>query len=171
MPDDERYPPPSEPSETWLASQRPLAVDRRPGGGRSVLPWVIAAVVVLVIAVVAGYSAAYFVADLQRARVPPGALLPTLTPQLRTPAGGSPAPATPTASGPVLATRPPVATPPPQTPAGTPRVHVVARGESLSLIAEQYSVDPQAIIDLNELQNPNLIVPGQVLLIPPPTGP
>lgn len=136
------------------------------------LPWVIAAMVVLIIAVVAGYSAAFFVADLQRARVPPGALLPTPTPtQLLTPAGGSPAAATPTASGPVLATRPPVATLPPQTPAGTPLVHVVRRGESLSLIAEQYGVDPQAIIDLNELENPNLIVPGQELLIPPPTGP
>jgi LysM repeat protein len=172
MPDDETYPPDksypptSEPAETWLASQRAMRVDRRAVGSRSVLPWVIGAVVLLTIAIIAGYGAAYLVANLQRVPTPAGALLPTPTP-LRTPAAGSPAAATPTPMGSVAATRPPLATRPPQTPAGTPRVHVVARGESLSLIAEEYGVDPQAIIDLNELENPNLIVPGQELLIPP----
>jgi LysM repeat protein len=45
------------------------------------------------------------------------------------------------------------------------------RGESLTIIAEQYGVDPQEIIDLNEIENPNRIFPGQQLLIPPPSGP
>lgn len=134
------------------------------------LPWVIGAVVLLTIAIIAGYGAAYLVANLQRVPTPAGALLPTpTTTPLRTPGLGSPAAATP--GGSVAATRPPVATRPPQTPAGTPLVHVVGRGESLSIIAEQYGVETEAIIELNELQNPNHIEPGQVLLIPPPTGP
>jgi LysM repeat protein len=42
----------------------------------------------------------------------------------------------------------------------------VQRGESLSLIAAEYGVTADAIIELNELENPNVIVPGQELLIP-----
>jgi len=168
MVDDDRYPPPSEPAETWLASQRRPSDERRPAGTRSVLPWAIGAIILLTIAILAGYGAAYLVANLQRVPTPAGALLPTPS---RTPAIGSPVPGTPTPAGSVAATRPPLVTRPPRTPAGTPRVHVVARGESLSLIALEYGVDPQAIIELNQLENPNLIVPGQTLLIPPPTGP
>lgn len=134
------------------------------------LPWVLGAMILLTIAILAGYGAAYLVANMQHVPVPPGALVPTQAPS-RTPADSSPVAATPTPMESPTATRPPLVTRPPQTPAGTPRVHIVARGESLSIIAEQYGVDPQEIIDLNELDNPNLIVPGQELLIPPPTGP
>jgi len=134
------------------------------------LPWVFGAIILLTIAILAGYGAAYLVANMQHVPVPPGALVPTQTPS-RTPAVTSPVAATPTPIGSPTATRPPLVTRPPQTPAGTPRVHTVARGEFLSLIAELYDVDPQDIIDLNDIENPNRIFPGQVLLIPPPTGP
>ena len=134
------------------------------------LPWVIGAVILLTIAVLAGYGTAFLVARLQHVPAPVGAPPPTATP---TPAQvGSPPAATAGPDGSPAATRPPLATRPPvETPAGTPRVHVVARGESLSLIAERYGVETEAIIELNELRNPNLIVPGQVLLIPPPDSP
>jgi nucleoid-associated protein YgaU len=172
MPDDNSPPPraPAEPTETWLASQRPPPADRRSAGGRSALPWVIGAIVVLAVAVLAGYGTAYLVASLQHVPAPPAALLPTPRPS-GPPAAGSPVAATATPNGSVAPTRPPLVTRPPRTPAETPRVHVVARGEFLSGIAEQYGVDPQAIIDLNEIENPNRIFPGQELLIPPPTGP
>lgn len=46
--------------------------------------------------------------------------------------------------------------------------HVVETGESLSAIAEQYGVTVEAILALNGLDDPNKIVVGQELLIPPP---
>jgi LysM repeat protein len=44
--------------------------------------------------------------------------------------------------------------------------HVVKPGESLLEIARQYGVSAQAIIDANHIQNPDLIKPGQELIIP-----
>lgn len=45
-------------------------------------------------------------------------------------------------------------------------VHVVQRGETVSSIARRYNVSPNAIIAANNLPNPNLIYPGQHLIIP-----
>lgn len=45
-------------------------------------------------------------------------------------------------------------------------VHVVQPGEWIWQIARQYGVDPQSIIDANNLTNPALIYPGQELVIP-----
>jgi LysM repeat protein len=45
-------------------------------------------------------------------------------------------------------------------------VHVVQPGEWIWQIARQYGVDPQAIIDANDLVNPGTIYPGQELIIP-----
>lgn len=45
--------------------------------------------------------------------------------------------------------------------------HVVQTGESLSMIAAQYGVSIEAIMALNALDDPNTIVVGQDLLIPP----
>lgn len=45
-------------------------------------------------------------------------------------------------------------------------VHVVKPGEWIWQIARQYGVDPQAIIDANNLANPGTIYPGQELIIP-----
>ena len=46
--------------------------------------------------------------------------------------------------------------------------HVVAAGESLSEIAQQYGVTTQQIIERNKLSNPNAIYVGQNLVIPAP---
>ena len=55
----------------------------------------------------------------------------------------------------------------------TPFIHVVERGQSISEIAEMYQVDPDDIIELNGINNPNRIQVGQELQIPgygvPPT--
>jgi spore germination protein len=46
------------------------------------------------------------------------------------------------------------------------QIHVVQRGENLWLISNQYGVNPNQIITVNELQNPNRLVIGQALVIP-----
>jgi LysM repeat protein len=51
------------------------------------------------------------------------------------------------------------------TPGGT---HVVQPGEALFTIAEKYGVTIQAIVDANQIQNPDHIEAGQVLIIPIP---
>ena len=53
-----------------------------------------------------------------------------------------------------------VATPPPQT------TYVVQRGDWLSLIAQRFGVSLYALIQANNIRNPNWIFPGQVLVIP-----
>jgi LysM repeat protein len=45
-------------------------------------------------------------------------------------------------------------------------VHVVQRGETLAKIAARYGVTVQAIVQANNIRNPNLIYVGQRLLIP-----
>jgi spore germination protein len=45
-------------------------------------------------------------------------------------------------------------------------VHVVKAGEWIWQIARQYGVDPQSIIDANDVANPSLIFPGMELVIP-----
>ena len=45
--------------------------------------------------------------------------------------------------------------------------HTVAAGESLSTIAQQYGVSTAALMDFNDITDPNKILVGQVLLIPP----
>jgi spore germination protein len=44
-------------------------------------------------------------------------------------------------------------------------IHVVQPGETIFTIAEQYNTTAQKIITDNELQNPNVLVPGQTLVI------
>lgn len=82
------------------------------------------------------------------------AALPTAT-QERPPQEGTPT-ATPVPS---------TATPKPVAEAET-ITHVVQRGETLSLIAKEYDVTVQAIMDINELEDPNKITTGQKLAIP-----
>jgi len=52
-------------------------------------------------------------------------------------------------------------TPPPQNP-----IYVVQRGDWLALIARRFGVSLWALIQANPLMNPNLIYPGQALVIP-----
>ncbi len=47
-------------------------------------------------------------------------------------------------------------------------VHVVAAGERLSGIAQRYGVSTEAIVEANDLDNPNRIAIGQRLVIPEP---
>lgn len=122
---------------------------------------------VLAVAAAAGFGTAYLVATL-RAAPPPQSVAPTPSATPRATPTAEPSPS------PELSPSPePTASPtlePSPSPELTPLVHVVARGESLSLIAANYGVTVDAIIELNQLQNPNLIVPGQQLLIPPGGG-
>ncbi len=58
-----------------------------------------------------------------------------------------------------------VLTPTPAPP-GQAREHIVQRGEYLATIAAKYGVTVNAIIQANALRNPNLLTPGQKLIIP-----
>jgi len=49
---------------------------------------------------------------------------------------------------------------------GGTTIHIVKAGEWIWQIARLYGVDPQAIIDANNLANPGSISPGQELIIP-----
>jgi LysM repeat protein len=51
---------------------------------------------------------------------------------------------------------------------GTTTTHVVQSGETIYSIGRLYGVDPQAIIDANNLANPDRISVGQTLIIPAP---
>jgi LysM repeat protein len=51
---------------------------------------------------------------------------------------------------------------------GFPKTHTVQSGETIYSIGRLYGVDPQAIIDANNLVNPSLIRPGDTLVIPAP---
>ena len=51
---------------------------------------------------------------------------------------------------------------------GVPDAYVVARGDTLSAIAWRYELNWQDVARWNRLQNPDLIYPGQRLLLKPP---
>ncbi|MEK6588597.1 MAG: LysM domain-containing protein, partial [Chloroflexota bacterium] len=86
-------------------------------------------------------------------------------------AGGSGAEATP-----VPTSVPTTATPTPITTSSTTETaaefveYTVKPGDWLFQIAENFGVDPQAIVDLNGLTSNTQLVPGLVLKIPPSTG-
>ncbi|MCS6870352.1 MAG: LysM peptidoglycan-binding domain-containing protein [Anaerolineae bacterium] len=77
------------------------------------------------------------------------------------------------AAAPPIVESPPTAvpTPAPAAPAEPMRTHVVKRGEGLARIAAKYGVSWQAIANLNNISNPNLIYAGMVLRIPAPGSP
>jgi len=56
--------------------------------------------------------------------------------------------------------------PAPETTSGNGETHVVQSGETLSKIASQYGVSIRALQELNGVEDPSLIVPGQQLRIP-----
>jgi hypothetical protein len=93
-------------------------------------------------------------------------LLPTFL------AGGGPAPSaspTPAASGAERApdaTRRPAASARPR-PRGTPRFYTVKEGDTLLRIARRFRVSEDAIACASQLQNPNVLHPGEILTIPP----
>lgn len=46
------------------------------------------------------------------------------------------------------------------------QIHVVQVGETITGISQSYGVNPQVVIDANQLSNPNQLVVGQALVIP-----
>ncbi len=64
-----------------------------------------------------------------------------------------------------------IATPPAQPPQRTALVHhTVTEGEVLWQIAEQYSIRPETILWANDIPDPDLLLVGQDLVIPPTDG-
>jgi LysM repeat protein len=127
--------------------------------------WLIASAVVILAAAAAGLLTAYLVASMRAVPAPEG-VLPSPTPSLTATAQPSASPGT-TQGSPLPDVTPIPRTPTPlPTPSPTPIIHIVAAGEYLSLIADQYDMPVQALIDYNQLQKPDHIEPGQVILIP-----
>jgi nucleoid-associated protein YgaU len=143
------------------------------------VPWLVAGVLLFGVAAFAGFGAAYIVASANAVPTVDPALLPSPTPRptnSRPPV--SPTPVTSPTSTPAASPAPSLSPTEPAgaspsassapTPAATPISYVVKRGDTLSSIAAQFGVTWQSIVDLNHLDNPNHIEPGQVLLIPVP---
>src|ERR671937_348376 len=64
-----------------------------------------------------------------------------------------------------------IAEPPPAPPKRTGLVtHVVQPGEVLWQIAEQYQVRPETILWANDVADPDLLLAGQSLVVPPEDG-
>jgi len=149
LPDDDLEPEPKRPRK------------RRKSAADTALPWVLAVVVVLLLAASAGLVSAWIVATL---RAVPAPALADVTP--------SPSVATssePTAVPSQVPSDQPRHTPTPSpvtTQEPAPFIHIVQRGEYLQYIADLYGVEVEDIVALNDITNPNRIRVGQELLIP-----
>lgn len=64
----------------------------------------------------------------------------------------------------------PTPTPTPTRVPGQPLTYVVQAGDLLGTIAQQFGVSVDAIVEANNLDDPNLLFVGQELIIPPPEG-
>lgn len=146
----------------------PLGV---PGGGpgsppskppaNAALPWLLAALVVLLLAASAGLATAWIVASLRAVPAPAAA---QVTPTPEPSSTGMPVvepSLTPSQQPRHTPTPTPLRTPEPE-----PFIHVVQRGEYLQYIADLYGVTVEDIVALNDIRNPDLIHPDQELLIP-----
>lgn len=140
---------------------------------RATLPWFAATAVVLAVAVTAGFMTAYLVASGRAVDAPDVAAAsptPRATVSITLAPGETATPSTETTFQPRRTpTPPPVFTPEP-----TPFEHVVSRLETLRYIAGLYCTTVAAIVELNEITDPDNIRLGRVLLIPgggcpPPT--
>jgi LysM repeat protein len=160
-------PPPTSASRTALSDddlepepKRPRKAQRK-SAANAALPWLLATIVVLLLAASGGLVSAWVVATL---RAVPAPALADVTP--------SPSPAAsngPTAVPTVVSSEQPLHTPTPSpvtTQEPAPFVHIVQRGEYLQYIADLYDVSVEDIVALNDIKNPNRIRVGQELLIP-----
>jgi len=73
--------------------------------------------------------------------------------------------ATPTST---VAAGPPLAT---ATAVATPQTYVIAAGDTLFDIAATFGVSVEQLTEANGIEDPTLLQIGQVLVIPPATGP
>jgi LysM repeat protein len=98
--------------------------------------------------------------------------MPQMTPAVENFAGTSVSPTetSPTATAQPTATLTPTPRPPTATPTVEPVVHTVEEGETLSIIAQNYGVTVEAIVEANGLTDPDLIIAGQTLIIPASGG-
>lgn len=130
------------------------------------MPWVAAAVVVLAMAVTAGFITAYLVASGRAVDAPNGVGAASPTPRASLQVSVAPSSEVGASAEP---TQQPRRTPTPEpviSPTPSPFEHTIARGESLRYIAGLYCTTVAAIVDLNEIENPNRILVGDVILIP-----
>jgi LysM repeat protein len=141
------------------------------GRGRSsrTVPWVAAGAGIAVLGVAGAALAAPLLreptTDVATRTTPSASATPSPTPTPTASATPSPIP-TPTASPTPSPT--PQATPTP-TPAPTPvpqRTYVVAEGDTLAAIAERFGTSVGALQSANDIEDPDEIVIGQVLVIP-----
>ena len=154
-------------------SPAPPGTERASRRTASVVSRLAAVLVLLLVAATVGYGLAFLSAELVgRAGTAGLATVTSAAPSL----ASAPAAAPSTTSTPAVSARPtstargstsPAASPG-ATPAGSPRIHVVARGENLTTIATRYGVTVQAITAANGITDPNTIYAGQKLVIPAP---
>jgi nucleoid-associated protein YgaU len=160
FPDAPRLPDSAELADDYDLEPEPKR-PRPSGAADKALPWALSAVMVLLLAASAGLVAAWVVASLKAVPIPPGAIV-TASPEPGATDRPSGAPTPPASEQPRH-----TPTPSPElTPEPPPFVHVVQRGESLSLIADMYGVTLADILALNTIRNPDNIRPGRELLIP-----
>jgi LysM repeat protein len=143
----------------------------------AVLPWLIAGIALFTVAAVGGFGAAYLLSTGQAVATVDPARLPTPTPP-PTPTPGLATPSPATTPGPTITSSPAApASPTPEVsasptepggPSPSPISYTVKRGDRLRDIAAQFGVTVDAIVQLNNLENPDRIEAGQVLLIPLP---
>lgn len=82
--------------------------------------------------------------------------------------GAQPVTPVPTAPVLVIVTATPGLPPAPAEVRSTDQRYVVREGDSLSAIADRFDVTEAAIMRANNLTDPNRILVGQTLIIPPP---
>lgn len=89
------------------------------------------------------------------------------TPVLEAVATAEPTPAETPEASPFAGIAEPPPKPPPRT---SPIHHAVTEGEVLWQIAEQYNLRPETVLWANDIEDPDLLLIGQDLLIPPADG-
>lgn len=60
----------------------------------------------------------------------------------------------------------PSPSPQPPTPGPTPRTYVVKEGDTLWEIAQRFGTTVRALVRANDIEDPDLVYPGQELVIP-----
>ncbi len=168
---------------TWRQTSpdplRPEATAATPSSARTTLAVrLVRGTAVIVVLLLVLFVAAYLVAGsrlgLNAASQPSSsstaaAVAPAAATSQRGPAATSAAASSTPAQSAGTSPRPSPSLTPTHTPRTTSTVHVVRSGETLQGIATEYGVTVQQIIVANKLNDPNVIVPGQRLVIPAPS--